>query len=579
MSRARESLKSVLSQTGLMAPIRWFRYWIEFVTVPAFRQLETKTWRDFFEWKREYQELLRPSLNGSDSSLRFALIVGKGTADGAKIELCLIKALERAGFEAVVLTSRAFVKYYKLADVSRFLFWEDFAHGPDFRAAESIIRNLSSLDDLLQFEHAGARVGKFAGSTAFRYLRVGRLDLNLPRTRQCLAQQLATGMARAAAAQRIVAQVQPNLALFMGNRYTGQGELMDVCLEHGVDVVTWFDAHRSNALMLKRYALENRDHHHASLSHESWKLLCGLEWTEARRRQLRSELFDNYAAGDWYSRGGTQFDKEIVGTDEIRQRLKLDPHKKTAVIFPHIVWDATLFWGTDLFSNYEDWFVETVRAACANPKMNWIIKIHPAHIAKSAMERYQGEPAELMAVHERLGELPPHISVIHASTDINTFSLFSLMDYCLTVRGTIGIEAASFGIRVLTAGTGRYDHKGFTTDSQTREEYLGRLAHIQDIPPLPDAERELAERFAYGAFILRPLPLTTVSIEHERDIEATTRIRLNAKSSLDLASAPDLKAFAEWAGDGRKEDFLWSVSGFGTDQGESETAEFAATFK
>ena len=82
------------------------------------------------------------------------------------------------------------------------------------------------------------------------------------------------------------------------------------------------------------------------------------------------------------------------------------------------------------------------------------------------------------------------------------------MDYCLTVRGTIGIEAASFGIRVLTAGTGRYDHRGFTTDSETRETYLARIAAIETLPRLSAAEQELAERFAYGAFMLRPFALT-----------------------------------------------------------------------
>ena len=484
-------------------------------------------------------------------------MVGKGTADGAKIEIGLIKALEAAGFIPLVLTERRFVKYYRLTGANDFLFWDQFTETPDLQCGEAVVKLLTAIEDLVGLEQSGARVGKFAASTSFRYLKVGRLDLDQQTTRRTLVEQVAAGIARAVAAQRIVEKYRPNLALFMGNRYTGQGELMDVCLEHGVDVITWFDAHRSNALMLKRYAMENRDHHHASLSDESWKLLCGLEWTEARRNQLRSELFDNYAAGDWYSRGGTQFDKKIIDTAEIRQRLKLDPNKKTAVIFPHIVWDATLFWGTDLFSNYEEWFVETVRAACANPEVNWIIKIHPAHVAKSAMERYQGEPAELIAVRERIGELPPHVSVVPAGTDINTFSLFAVMDYCLTVRGTIGIEAASFGIRVLTAGTGRYDHKGFTTDSETREEYLERLAHIQDIPPLPAGDRELAERFAYGAFILRPLPLTTLSIEHDRDIEATTRIRLNARTVQDLLDAPDLRAFGDWASNRQQEDFLW----------------------
>jgi hypothetical protein len=33
----------------------------------------------------------------------------------------------------------------------------------------------------------------------------------------------------------------------MGNRYTGHGEMMDVSIERGIDVLTWFDAHRSSA--------------------------------------------------------------------------------------------------------------------------------------------------------------------------------------------------------------------------------------------------------------------------------------------------------------------------------------------
>ena len=274
------------------------------------------------------------------------------------------------------------------------------------------------------------------------------------------------------------------------------------------------------------------------------------------RLALRRELHDNYAAGDWYSRGGTQVNKSIIPAADLRTRLGLDAAKKTAVIFPHIVWDATLFWGADLFNNYEDWLVETVAAACANSRVNWIIKIHPAHVAKSAMERYDGEPAELTAIRERVGPLPPHVVVIPPTTDINTYSLFAIMDYCLTVRGTIGIESASFGIRVLTAGSGRYDHRGFTTDSESREEYIRRLAAIETLPPPTPAERELAERFAYGAFLLRPFTLTSVAIEHERDLEATMRIRLTAGSSEELRRAPDLNAFGDWAADGGQEDFL-----------------------
>ena len=485
-----------------------------------------------------------------------ALIVAKETINGAKIEIALIKGLELAGYVPVVLTDRSFVKFYKLAGVSEFIYWEDFTDRLDGAGAEEAARRFQSADDLLAFHHAGARVGRFAASTVLRFLRVGHLDFADPAARRALAEHLSLGMLRARAAQRILQRVRPGLALFLGNRYTGQSELMDVCVAAGVSVLTWFEAHRSNLLMLKRYNRENTDQHHASLSEESWRLLRDMEWTSARRDELRREIDHNYATGDWYCRGGTQFHKRIVSAAEIRERLGLDPRKKTAVIFPHIIWDATLFWGRDLFENYEEWLIETVRAACANSQVNWVIKIHPAHVIKNAWEHYTGEPAEVISIREQIGQLPPHVFVIPASSDVNTFSLFDVMDYCVTVRGTIGLEAATLGISVVTAGAGRYDRRGFTVDSDTTQEYLDRLAHVQEIPQPTAGQRELAERFAYGAFVLRPLALKSMTIEYDRDAEATMRVRLNAKSAEDLEKAPDLRAFADWVANSTSEDFL-----------------------
>ena len=45
------------------------------------------------------------------------------------------------------------------------------------------------------------------------------------------------------------------------------------------------------------------------------------------------------------------------------------------------------------------------------------------------------------------GELPSHISVIYPETDISTLSLFQIGHYCLTVRGTVGIEASAFRVK------------------------------------------------------------------------------------------------------------------------------------
>ena len=41
-----------------------------------------------------------------------------------------------------------------------------------------------------------------------------------------------------------------------------------------------------------------------------------------------------------------------------------------------------MFFGRDLFDDQEHWFIESVRGACANDRVNWIVKLHPANVWK-----------------------------------------------------------------------------------------------------------------------------------------------------------------------------------------------------
>lgn len=541
----------------MLEPARRLRYLIGVLCSPAVWRREWERWWEFLTFNWRYGDVLRERMNSSYRQGRKALFVSAGISGSISIELALIKALELAGYTPIIITGRDrwFVRYYQLAGVDEILFWHEFAKGLDASEIEAAVTGLRSFNDLLAFEYAGARAGKYAASTALRYLRLGKLDLESPEMGQHLRRYLGSAMVYARAGQEIVRRVQPEIALSVDPGYTPRGELFDACLAAGIDTITWNSAHKSNVLILKRYTRENRNVHPVSVSDESWCQLRSMEWTDSHRRRLQEELYTNYASGDWYSEVGTQFHKHLMEPEELRQTIGLDPSKRTVVIFPHIFWDGTFFWGKDLFGSYEEWFVETVRAACGNDGLNWVIKVHPANVVKNVRDGVQGEPSEVIAIWKHIGPLPRHVCVIPSESEINTFSLFGIMDYCVTVRGTIGIEAASFGIPVLTAGTGRYDRRGFTIDSDSREEYLQRLACIQEIPALSRAQRELAERFAYGIFVLRPLPLTTVTLEFQKDAKASSRTRINARTREDWLNAPDLRAVAHWIGSGR-EDFL-----------------------
>ena len=108
--------------------------------------------------------------------------------------------------------------------------------------------------------------------------------------------------------------------------------------------------------------------------------------------------------------------------------LGLDPTKRTAVMFSHVLWDANLFYGKDLFDNYGHWFVETVKAAVANPRLNWVIKLHPANLWKRELAGVSSEFDEIRLIREHIGELPPHVHLLLPDTKISTLSLFRMAD-------------------------------------------------------------------------------------------------------------------------------------------------------
>ncbi|MBI2094016.1 MAG: hypothetical protein HYT88_04765 [Candidatus Omnitrophica bacterium] len=554
----REIFRSFLRRIGLLSFMRRIRNQATLLSHPDQRRKNAQRRAEFSQFSRSYGAALGISLSEKSSNRRVALIAGLGFEAGVRVELGLIKALELAGFESVALNRDDpwLFHYYKLAGVRRILCWDDVIPPVRTKEAKRAMRQVHGFEDLLAFEWQGTRVGRFAASSLLRQLRVGAIDFQSADMRKRITSALAIGIAHAAAAEGILNRVRPDLAIFVDRGYTPHGELFDRCIRTGVDTLAWYAAHKSNALLLKRYHLGNQDEHPASLSADSWQAILKMPWTESFRQELLNEWAGTYASGEWCSEVGTQFNKRLFEPEELKRRLKLDPNKKTAVIFPHILWDGTFFWGTDLFESYESWLVEAVAAACANPQVNWVIKIHPANLVKNSREGLHTEPGELIAIRRLVEKLPPHVVVVPPQEDISTYSLFSIMDFCLTVRGTVGVEAASLGIPVLTAGTGRFDHKGFTIDSSTREEYLNRLSHIQDIPPLTSSQRELAERFAYGTFILRPFLLKTVTMEFERDANASMRTQVFARTREDWQKAQDLNAFARWTQNRQQEDFL-----------------------
>jgi hypothetical protein len=551
-STFRSGIKCLLSTSGLLPIVRQVRKRF----APKSPE-EHERYQRFLRYKQQFGHILQCKLNTANHQKKNVLVSGVGYPL-VEAELGLMKALELEGFNSIVVIHKSAsldLKYYKLIG-SQIIFWDDFLGPLDIEESEAIVNRCQSSQDLGKFNYEGARVGLIAVSTVLRGCRLGFIDITLSQQRQGLVKALAISMRYARAAKKILKAIHPEYALFVDGVYTPDGELVDVCLTNNINAISWNAAHKNNTLMLKRYTSANREGDLASLSDESWHFLRTMEWTDEHRDQLDRELCQTYTTGGWFSACGVQFNKRMLDAATVSKEIGLDSSKKTAFIFPSILWDSSLNRGEDLFRDYEEWLIETVRVACANDRVNWVIKIHPAHVGKAVQEGFLGDPAEVIILRKYIGKLPSHVHFIPADSSISTLSLFAVMDYCLTVRGTIGLESARLGIPTLTAGSGRYAHRGFTLDSDSREDFLEKVAHIQEIPPLSPSQRELAERFAYGLFMLRPLPLKTISVEYNNTKTYVGDYRINIKSKEDWYKAGDLRAFSRWMVQSKASDFL-----------------------
>jgi hypothetical protein len=427
------------------------------------------------------------------------------------------------------------------------------------KTAAAIMAKHGTLQSLVNLNIDGFRIGRNVQSKVLRKFRVGRLDDSDPKHHEEAFETLVCSLGTKAFVQRLLKDRSVDIAVFVERGYTPAGEVFDGCILAGVDVVQWCGAPQSDCLIYRRYNVSNRGEHPLALSDETWQRLLEMPWSDDEDRMVAERIAANYKSGAWYNRQQLQEGKRVLAAEKARQALSLDASKKTAVIFCHILYDATFFYGESLFEDYEQWLVETVRAAIANPQLNWIVKVHPVNVWRSKMDGSELIQLEAETLRRNFGTLPDHVKIMSADTDINTFSLFDVADYGLTVRGTIGMELPCFGIPVVSAGTGRYSGRGFTIDPKTRDEYFALLANLQEIVMLDRETIRRARLHYYGALSLRPVPMKSFLLDYRSSNgngEPQPDVILHNRADASLMETEDLGRLTHWMLDSRSPELL-----------------------
>lgn len=522
--------------------------------------------RHLWNWRRLLAPLRATAAPSAERAVLFCDLMAMLAT--AKVEALMAGLLRLKGYRTIVLLEkpeRAIEQIFRAAAADAEFIYLSSAIGAEETAATerdaaAILARADSLQGVVEFEIDGFRIGRNVQSMVLRHFRVGRLDDDNPQHREATQRTLARSLAVKAFVTRMLTERSIDVAVFNERGYTPAGEVFDGCITAGIDVMQWCGAPQADCLIFRRYDRETRSEHPLTLSDDMWRRLLGIPWTVESERAVIERIAANYGSGAWYNRQQLQDGKVVLSPDGVRQSLGLDPSKKTAVIFTHILYDATFFYGESLFEDYEQWLVETVRAAIANPRLNWVVKVHPVNVWRSRMDGAELVQLEAEALHRAFGELPKHVTLMAADTPVNTFSLFEVADYGLTVRGTIGMELPCFGIPVVTAGTGRYSGRGFTLEPGNREEYAALLATLHDVPRLDNEAIRHARLHYHGALNLRPVPIRSFIFDYhagkKQGAVQAYDVVLTRKADKKLLDTNDLGRLIKWLTESKAPELL-----------------------
>jgi hypothetical protein len=477
-----------------------------------------KTEIDLYSWERNAKIFkLHTTINENKSILISNLASSTATT---KFEALISNYFLKNNYNVYVLIdkkNKTIEKLFSSIGKINFIYMDDYINKIDpsliITNVDNIIKN--NLSNFIDYEKNNVRIGKNVLSKVVRYFRVGQIDIknsiHINYTKEVLFNSLIT----IEKFNLILNEYRFNKALFNERGYTPSGEIFDLCINNNIDVIQWIGSPTPNCFSFKRYNKINRDQHPLSLSFEGWKNLITNSNIINESRSINSYYKELYTTDGTYNYQELNKGKRIIfEKNDFLKSFDINNNNKIVVIFCHILYDATFFYGTSLFDNYQDWLIETVAIAIKNKNINWIIKVHPVNVWRSKMDGKTMEQLEKIILEKHFGKLPSHIKFMPADTSINTFSLFNYIDFGITVRGTVGMELPCFNVPVITAGTGRYNNHGFTIDPKSKIEYYELLKNLHTIPynSLTYTSQN-AQVFSYATLNLRAIKVKYVNLK------------------------------------------------------------------
>lgn len=359
------------------------------------------------------------------------------------------------------------------------------------------------LGDILEYVHLGANVGRLAWSSLNRHMKGVLVDQGglTPEQERIYRKYFYAALINVHAANEATDAIAPASVLTSHGIYVDYAPAMSIAYQKGLPAVSWSSAYAdghhyftvpkgANQLLLQGVS-----------RNELWEQRAATPLSKAEEERLEAFLHHRYY------RSGASDINVVSGPEDgetLRRKIGLRSGKRAFCVFSHVNWDACFDLSSMIYPNANVWTIETIRRLLGNTEVDWIIRIHPAELTDGTVLS-TGD-----IIKAEFPQLPDHIKVLRADSDINSYGLYQLIDGGITIFGTAGVELAAMGKPVIVAGQAHYGNKGFTIDAGSAAEYCATLDRVASIAPLGAGQTALARRYAYWYFVQRQIAIRSI---------------------------------------------------------------------
>ena len=479
--------------------IKYFKIFIFTITLTSEEKIVYKSWlksKKIKKIKHKAYLIYNPTIPFFWSGFHFQ-------------QIFFLKIFQEMGYTPLILNGDHLQKFYnKLGFIPLPHIYYFLPKKNGLLNVKKIIKK-TDCNRIIYFKYKNIPSGRYAYNSALRHLKVSTLDYKNKKHQFYIRFYLLKSITISICLENLIKKYNITTGLFNDHEMCGEGELFSKLIKEKQPLFSITAGFKNNTFYLKKYYKNNSNVHPRSCSKLTINKMKKGSISKKIINNTKDIVLNSYMNKSWEIFANTQTRTKKYSLFEIKNLLNINNNNLNVVIFSHIYYDATFSWGKNIFENYEEWLVETINILSKVKNINCILKVHPANLSK---DKGYVISKEIASIKKKLGYIPKKLIIIPADTKINTISIIQLLDYCITVRGTVGIESALFEKKVITCGTGRYDNLGFTIDFENKKKYFSFLKNIANENLRPDKKTNLAYKFAYYSLLKRPLfPNTKVS--------------------------------------------------------------------